>query len=610
MESTKDLVTNCLYDVRIPMHDGIGLAANIYFPSKRRQERFPAILNVTPYGKDSSFRTLVRSIFRDFAEAGYAVVHVDVRGRGNSEGEFTPYFQEIDDGHDCIEWVGKQKWCTGRVGTIGRSYGGAAQLYPMRHGSKYHRAAFVMCSPSIHPFHDCTAYTSGTVSPIMINWTMLLSGQTLKQEIYDKEINWDPILNIRPLKDIAKRLGLPRDPYAQFYSHETYDRFLQKLWTDDMNESMRVPCYFVSGWYDDSLKGALDHFPALTKDYSARKTCKNHKLLIGPWPHALSAPFNSSRKLGDFDYGPQSIVPLDREAIRWFDFWLKGIDNGVMKEPKVRVFLMGKNRWIDSNKFPLSSTKKQRLFLAADGPSNGLSGHGKLVANKGLAGYKVSKSTFTYNPTNPAPSPFSKEYFQDGTNEDLRPIQRRDDILVFTSAPVNKPLNIIGPVEAELFVSTSAVDTDFITRLSDVHPNGYAQRICRGISRLRYRDGYDRIRLAEPGEIVKIRVDMWGTGQQFQKEHCIRLEVTSSAFPSVAPNYNTGGSLWEEKDPIIANQTVYHSKEFPSHLILPEITKPRFAEAWRESRWESNLLELDICQSVFEQKVSFYLCRR
>ena len=585
MINPKDLVTNCLYDVQIPMRDGIRLAANIYFPHEK-EGPFPAILNVTPYGKDSSRRTEVRSIFRNFAKAGYAVVHVDVRGRGNSEGKFTAFIQEIDDGHDCVEWVGKQKWCTGRVGTIGRSYGGCAQLYPMRNGSKYHRAAFVMCSPSIHPFHDCTAYTSGTFMPIMITWAMLLSERTLKHEIYDKETDWDPILSIRPLKDIAKRLGLPSDPYLQFYSHETYDDFFKNVWTDNMIASMRVPCYFVSGWYDDSLKGALDHFPALTKEHPDKKTRKNHKLLIGPWPHALSAPFNSSGKLGDFDYGPQSVVPLDMEAIRWFDYWLKGIDNGVMKEPSVRLFLMGKNRWMYSNEFPLSSTRKNTMFLAADGPSNSLLGHGKLVAKESIAGFKNSQSTFTYDPTNPAPSPFSKEWFQNGMNEDLRPIQRRDDILVFTSAPMKVPLNIIGTIEAELFVSTSAVDTDFIARLSDVHPDGYAQRICQGISRLRYREGYERIEHVEPGEIVRVRVDMWGTGQQFQVEHCIRLEVTSSAFPAVAPNYNTGGNLWEEKDPIVAKQTVYHSKKFPSHLILPEISHPKFAEAWTENRWQ------------------------
>jgi uncharacterized protein len=579
----EDTFSKCLYDISIPMRDGVRLAANIYFPAG--DGPFPTLLNVTPYGKDSSRRVQVRSMIRFFAANGYAVVHVDVRGRGNSEGIFTPFFQEINDGHDTIEWVGKQPWSTGKVGTFGRSYGGCAQLYPMRLRSKYHKAALVMCSPSIHPFHDCTAYTSGTFMPIMVSWAMLLTGRTLKQEIYDSEIDWEPLMSVRPLKDTAKRIGLSYDPLEMYYGHETYDEYFKKIWSDDMITQMKVPSYFVSGWYDDSLQGALDHFPALTHDQPDVESRKNHKLLIGPWPHALSAPFHNTGKLGDIDYGPQSVVPLDRESIRWFDYWLKGIDNGVMDEPKVRLFLMGENRWMNAEEFPVPEAHRINLYLVADGSTNTLDGKGVLSSE--MADGKHRQSGFIYDPKNPAPSPFSKEGFQNGMNEDLRFIQRRDDVLVFTTPELKDPLNVVGTINAELYVSTSAVDTDFITRLSDVHPNGYAQRICQGISRLRYREGYEKIKLVTPGEIMKISIGMMGTGQQFQNGHRIRLEVTSSAFPSAGPNYNTGGSSWEEKEPIIAEQTVYHSTERPSRVQLPILSRPAFSDAWTESRWST-----------------------
>jgi len=578
----EEAITNCLYDVPIPMRDGVKLSANVYFPPEAKGP-FPVLLNVTPYGKDSSRRTQVRSLIRNFASQGYAVVHVDVRGRGNSQGEFTPFFQEIDDGHDTIEWAGTQSWSIGKVGTFGRSYGGCAQLYPLRHRSKYQKCAFVMCSPSIHPFHDCTAYTSGTFMPIMISWAMLLTGKTLKQEIYDQEIDWGPLMSVRPLKDTAKRLGLATDPLAIYTQHETYDAYLKNIWTDDMISQMNVPCYFVSGWYDDSLQGALDHFPALTHDHPDKELRKKHKLLLGPWPHALSSPFHSTGQLGDFDYGPQSVVPLDREAIRWFDYWLKGIANGVTSEPQVRLFLMAQNRWMDSQEFPRTDANQTSLYLGADGRSNSLAGNGILSWDK--SGGKNPRSTFTFDPAQPAPSPFAKEGFQNGMNEDLRSIQRRDDVLVFTSAKLTQRVNVVGHVAAELYVSTSAVDTDFVARLSDVHPNGYAQRMCQGILRLRYRMGYEKMVPIIPGEIMKISISMMGTGQQFQPGHHIRLEVTSSAFPSAAPNYNTGKSAWEETEPIIANQTVYHSPEHPSRLILPVIREPIFAEAWTEERW-------------------------
>src|SRR5579872_2435672 len=272
---SEDSITNCVYDVSIPMRDGVKLSANIYFPQGKKSGPFPVLLNVTPYGKDSSRRTQVRSMIRYFASQGYTVAHVDVRGRGNSEGTFTPFFQEIDDGHDTIEWLGKQSWSTGKIGTFGRSYGGCAQLYPLRHGSKYQKCAFVMCSPSIHPFHDCTAYTSGTYMPIMVSWAMLLTGKTLKNEIYDTEIEWDPLMSVRPLRDTAKRIGLSSDPLELYYSHETYDDYFKNIWSDEMISLTNVPCYFVSGWYDDSLQGALDHFPQLTHDHPDANSRKN-----------------------------------------------------------------------------------------------------------------------------------------------------------------------------------------------------------------------------------------------------------------------------------------------------------------------------------------------
>ena len=511
------------------------------------------------------------------------MVHVDVRGRGNSEGKFDPFFQEINDGFDCIEWAGKQKWSTGRVGTFGRSYGGVAQLYPLRFRSKYHKAAFIMCSPSIHPFHDCTAYTSGTYMPIMTTWAMLLSGKTLKEEISDEGLNSEPLLNIRPLKDTAKKLGLQEDPYGERYQHETYDSYYKKIWTENMIDLVDVPCYFVTGWYDDSIKGALEHFPDLCLRHPDRKLRRKHKLLIGPWPHVLSSPFMTTSKIGDFDYEPHSIVPLDREAIRWFDYLLKDVDNGVDQEPQVRVFLMAKNKWMDADQFPLKETKEKIMYLTADGPSNTLDGSGKLVEKPSPG--KASSSAFVYDPKNPAPSPYSQDHFQNGMNEDLRYIQRRDDVLVFTSAPLERPLSIVGLLSAVLHVSTSAVDTDFIARLSDVHPNGYAQRLNHGVSRLRFREGYEKVKLVKPGEIMEIKIDMLGTGQQFLPGHRVRMDVTSSALPGVAPNYNTGGNAWEEVEPVVATNTVHHSREYPSRIVLPELPHPKFAGAWKEERW-------------------------
>ena len=571
-----------IYDAKIPMRDNVRLAANIYLPADG--ERFPVLLNVTPYIKDSVNRASVRSMIWTFVRAGYAVVHVDVRGRGNSEGTFTPFYQEIEDGYDTLEWCGTQPWSNGNVGTFGKSYGGIAQLYPMRLGSKYHKAAFVECAPSMHPFHDCTAYSFGVFMPIMRMWQTLLTGKTNKDEIYDSDFDWESWANVRPMKDWASKVGLGEDIYSVIYGHETYDDFFKRIWEEDMIDRMSVPCYFVTGWFDDSISGALDHFPALTGRHADLKVRRSQKLLIGPWAHALSAPFHKDSKIGDFDYGKNSVVPLDLEAIRWFNYWLKHVDNGTDRDPPVRIFLMGPNKWMNFDKFPPSNTSEKTLYLAANGPSNTLNGKGTLAEGHGT----TESSTFTYDPHNPAPTPFWKESFQNGTNEDLRYIQRRKDVLVFTSKPLTQPMNVVGMLTAELFVSTSATDTDFVTRLSDVHEGGYAQRLQHGIFRLRYRDGFESTKTVKPDEIVKIKVSMSATSHQFKKEHRVRLEVTSSAYPSYAPNFNTGKSAWAEVEPIKAKQTVYHSSNYPSRLILPLLAKSKFASAWKPARWKAH----------------------
>ncbi|MFI5421666.1 MAG: CocE/NonD family hydrolase, partial [Nitrososphaerales archaeon] len=479
--------SSVMFDLKVPMRDGVMLSANVYFP--KGDGPFPVLMNRTPYVKDSAARSTTRNNARSFAEAGYAVVHMDVRGRGDSEGTFAPYFQEIDDGYDSFEWAGTQSWSNGRVGTWGGSYEGWVQIFPMRLQSKHHHAAFLQCTPSMHPFHDCHGYPSGVPNLIMAMWAFFVQGKTLKDEITDKDFDWESMLNIRPLKEAMQRLGLSSSStFSPFVDHETYDDFCKTLWNEEMVKLMSVPSYFVTGWFDDSIKGSLEHFPQMTQKHPDEQVRKSHKLLVGPWPHRLSI---DSSKLGDFDYGPQSMVPLQKEATLWFDYWLKGVDNGIMKESVTHLFLMGENRWIESNAFPLSEAVERTFVLAAEGPTNSLNGGGKLGTNSGSS----PASTFVYNPERPAPTPFWKENFQNGTNEDLRPIQRRDDVLVFSSDPLTSPFNLVGLISLELFVSTSATDTDFVGRLSDVSPDGYAERLNHGIFRLRYREGYEKIKL-------------------------------------------------------------------------------------------------------------------
>lgn len=559
-------------NAQVPMRDGVSLAANVYLPD--RPGPFPVVLNRTPYGKDSALRYQRAMLF---VQAGYAVVHMDVRGRGDSQGIFNPNFQEIEDGYDSLEWCGTQPWSSGAVGTYGGSYEGWTQIFPSRLQSPHHRAAFLMCTPSMHPFRE-GPYWSGVPSAIMGMMALYIAGKTVKEFI--SELEWEDWVGSRPLKDLASAFGLQDSYWKERSQHPTFDDYYRRLWFEGVTDLTRVPCYHVSGWYDDSLGGTLDLFPALAHHHPDPQVRRSQKLLIGPWPHRLSG---SSSQLGDFEYGEHSRVPLPQEAIRWFDYWLKGIDNGILEEPPCRLFLMGANRWIETDSFPAASARERSFLLGAAHAANSLEGGG-------ILGEKMRSllpaSTYQYDPLHPAPAPFWKENFQSGTNEDLRPIQGRSDVLVFTSPPLSEALNVVGRIKAELYVSTSARDTDFVARLSDVHPDGYAQRLNHGILRLRFRNGYERSDLVEAGEVMRIEIDLWGTGHQFQPGHCLRLEVTSSGFPVWAPNYNTGEDIWEETTPVIAKNTVHHSRQHPSRLILSEVVEPTFAEPWEKLRWD------------------------
>ncbi len=288
-----------MLDVMVPMRDGIRLAANVFLP--QGDGPFPVVLNRTPYIKDSSVKT---KRLQEFVNAGYAAVCMDVRGRGNSEGEFYPLFQEIEDGYDSLQWCGTQPWSSGKVGTWGGSYEGWTQVFPMRLQSPYHIAAMLLCTPSMNPFDEAWHW-SGVPMPIMSIWNLMTSGKTMKEQAID--LDWEAVLKTRPLKDMMKDLGVDLKYYNDRVQHEYFDEYFQPLWNPGIYDQARVACYHVTGWYDDDQKGTLVHYPAYALRHPDPEVRRSQKLLIGPWPHRLSI---DTSKLGDFDYGSHSLVNL------------------------------------------------------------------------------------------------------------------------------------------------------------------------------------------------------------------------------------------------------------------------------------------------------------
>jgi putative CocE/NonD family hydrolase len=283
---------------------------------------------------------------------------------------------------------------------------------------------------------------------------------------------------------------------------------------------------------------------------------------MGPWPHAI----NSASKLGEVDFGSTAVIDLNGYWLRWFDYWLKGIDNGIMNEPAVRIFVMGENRWTDEKEWPIARTQWVNYYLHSQGRANSLFGDGALSTAKPVS---EPADKYTYDPSRAVPFITSPSFAQIGGPDDYRSIERRDDVLVYTSEPMVGDVQICGPIRARLHAASSARDTDFMAKLIDVWPDGTAQRLTDGMVRARFREGMEQPKLIEPGRIYAYDIDLWNTCQMFKTGHRVRVEIASSAFPKYDRNPNTGEALGKTTRVDVAQQTIYHDREHPSHIMLP-----------------------------------------
>ena len=287
--------------------------------------------------------------------------------------------------------------------------------------------------------------------------------------------------------------------------------------------------------------------------------------MIGPWPHAV----NSTTKLGEVDFGSTAVIDLNAYWLRWFDYWLKGIDNGLMKEPPVRIFVMGENVWRNENEWPLARTRWNKYFLHSNGQANTLSGDGKLSPE---APANEQPDTYTYDPAKPVRFITDPSFAQIGGPDDYREVEQRDDVLVYTSEPLAENVEVCGPIRVQLAAASSARDTDFMAKLIDVWPSGFAQRLTDGMVRARFREGMDKPSLIAPGKIYVYDLDLWNTCQVYHKGHRIRLEISSSAFPKYDRNLNTGEALGMTARMQLAEQKIYHNREHASYVVLPIVS--------------------------------------
>jgi uncharacterized protein len=548
-------------DVPAKMRDGVILRADIYRP--KAEGRFPVLLERTPYDKYYGYSFGMKAAAR-----GYVVVIQDTRGRYHSDGDWYTFKNEPNDGYDTVEWAAALPYSDGKVGMFGGSYVGATQfLAAITHPPHLAGIAPYVTASN---YHDGWAYQGGALEQWFDqSWTTGLAQNTLLREAMRKSdaLDWKSML---PLADYPVLPAIDLKALAPYYqdwlAHPNYDEYWKKISIEAHYADIKVPVFNIGAWYDIFLGGTLHNYESLKTLAGTEAARKGQRLFIGLGGHSGGW---QNEKIGDVDFGKNAPFDGDELTLEWYDHLLKGEDNALSKSKPVRIFVMGINQWCDEDDWPLPNAKSTKFYLQSLGSADSAEGNGSLETSLPSG---ATKDTFVYDPANPVPTvggPLccDAEHLEPGPR-DQRSVEARKDVLVYTTAPFAKNMAVIGPVTLDLYVSTSAKDTDFTGKLVDVWPNGFAQNLTEGILRLRYRESQETPELAKPGKIYHIIVNLWATSDVFLPGHRLRLEVSSSNFPRFDRNLNTGAVQATATRMVKATNVVFHDKEHPSALIL------------------------------------------
>jgi putative CocE/NonD family hydrolase len=563
-----DIVTQ--HDVSMKTRDGIALYADIYRP--RSAGKFPVILMRTPYDKNVNWA--VSPAYR-IVPRGYVVIIQDVRGRYTSEGEWYPFRHEQADGFDAVEWAAALPYCDGKVGMMGASYVGATQMLAAI-AQPPHLAA-IAPNMTASNYHDGWTYQSGAFEQWFDqNWTSQLAQNTLQRRI-DENTNAlvgsptlpladYPVFNFGQLPADSKLTSALAPYYADWLAHPDYDDYWKQWSIEEHFSNIAVPMLQVGGWYDIFNGGTLRNYMGAKAHGSTEAARTRQHLLIEIGGHA-----GFGRRIGDVDFGPHATENVYTDVILdWYDFLFKGIQNEFATDKPVKLFVMGANEYRQEDDWPPPQAQPTKYFLHSAGKANSLRGDGSLST---IAPKSETPDAYVYNPANPVPTfggPLccDERHMEPGPR-DQRSVENRDDVLVYSTGPLPRDLEVTGPVTADLFVKSSVVDTDFTAKLVDVAPDGFAQDLTEGILRMRYHVSPEHAALINPGQIYEISVDLWATSNVFLRGHSLRLEISSSNFPRFDRNLNTGEEIKFARSLVSATNTILHDGQHPSALVLP-----------------------------------------
>ena len=567
-------------NVMIPMRDGINLATDIYRPDA--EGKFPVILVRTPYKKENND---IQGKF--YSRRGYIYAVQDCRGRFSSEGTWAPFFAEPNDGYDAVEWLAIQPWSNGKVGMIGASYLGWVQWWAARNRPPHLTTIIPNVSPP-DPYFNIP-YEYGAFFLLGSIWwadileqeaTADITGETMgdiNQKDYHKLLRHLPVVELDSIV-----MGKVNPYWREWIAHPDNDEFWDQASFLNHLENLDIPVYHQSGWFDgDGIGSKLNYLKMASHGH------KNQKLVLGPWGHT-----DRATRLGPLqtDFGEEAIIDLSESYTRWLDHWLLGVDNGIETEPLVALFVMGSNKWLLGDSYPLPETKFTKYYLASQGKANSLNGDGWLTTtppDESVAPTDV----YTYDPGDPTPDPdmyydLDSVEGEEEQTDDKESVEEgiavrrafhnridaeRQDILVYETSPMEKPLTFAGPISAVLYAASSAKDTDWFVRLSMIRDDGNVYPLVRGVIRARYRNSFSKPELLNPGEVYEYHLDLWQTGITVPAGAKMRVEVSSAAFPVFSRNLNTGGHNETETEYMTAVQTIYHDQDHPSYILLPVI---------------------------------------
>ncbi|MGE0554857.1 MAG: CocE/NonD family hydrolase [Gemmatimonadales bacterium] len=559
-------------NVSVAMRDGIRLATDLYRPVDAG-DRLPVILIRTPYNKAAM--PYVTEPARFFAGQGYLVATQDIRGKFRSEGEFAVQMKDAEDGYDTIDWLARQAWSTGKVGTYGCSYMGEVQLLAAKlrhpaHTAMIAQSASGAMGPAGGFYTNWGTYEGGTITLSALFGWMGGAGSKVRGRTGDlASLDFPTMLRSLPLATMADRAGYPPSDFRDFVTHKPADPYWDQMGYIRDHDRFDVPTLHVNSWFDVTPEQTLYLAELMRRNGMSPRGRDNQFVIMSPTEHCRSEAAGASTTVGERGFG-DARLPYFQIYLDWFDHWLKGADNGVTSRPKYQYYLMGRNEWRSAPEWPVPGTTQTPYYLTGASESDRGERRGGLSTALPPAG----SDRFRYDPADPFPSRGGTVCCTGNPKDqpgafDQADLESRADLLSYTTAPLERGLTVVGAVKAVLFVSSDARDTDFTAKLLDVDQDGRAWNVASGVLRARYREGMTREVWLSPGQVTRVEVSLKATAHHFAPGHRLRLWISGSEFPLHDRNLNTGGDNVTEIRWVVANNTVHRGGATPSQLLLP-----------------------------------------